>query len=182
MATAVVMRPDILTKSGHYFDFINPAGSRFDISDIAHGLSNVCRFGGQSKEFYSVAQHSVAASYLVPDCDRFAALMHDAAEAFIGDIPKPLKELLPDYKVIEKRVESAVFERFNLRNPLPPSVKHADLIMLATEQRDLMPPHDDEWALVRGISPLKTTIKPVSPAEAYRLFMARFEELAAVAA
>lgn len=177
MQNAFKMRPDILLRSGNYFNFLTPELSKFDITDIAHGLSNVCRFGGQSKEFYSVAQHSVLASYLVPDCDKYDALMHDAAEAMIGDIPKPLKELLPDYQLIEKRVENAISSRFKVSNPLPLSVKRADLIMLATEQRDLMPHHDDEWALIREITPTESIIKPVLPIIAYKMFLDRFHEL-----
>lgn len=171
-------RPDILTHSGNYFDFTNPHHSVFGIDDIAHGLSHICRFTGQCREFYSVAQHSVLCSFIVPNHVAFQALMHDAAEAFIGDVAKPLKRLLPDYKMIESRVEAAVFARFGLPDELDPEVKRADLVMLATERRDLMHSNDSSaWSLLDGIQPLPFKIEPVEPRVARRAFLNRFAEL-----
>jgi len=171
------MTPTILLGSGRYFNLLNPRAEDVHIFDIAAALSKLCRFTGHVREFYSVAQHSYLASYLVPPDYALQALLHDAAEAYIGDVARPLKHLLPDYREIEQRVEAVVFERFHLPAVLHESVKHADLVMLATEQRDLMPDHDDEWAILRGITPLDGPLAPRIPDVAERIFMQRFIHL-----
>lgn len=171
-------RPDILTASGNYFNFIKPADNVILVTDIAHALAHVCRFAGHTREFYSVAQHSVLASLIVPPEDAMAALFHDATEAYIGDVARPLKQLLPDYQAIEERLHGDIFAKLGLPAELPPSVKHADLVMLATEQRDLMPHHDDEWTLIAGIDPLPDRIEPLSPWVACTMFLDRYRQLA----
>ncbi len=172
-----IVGPTILLFSGSYFDMLDPENSDFSITDIAKGLSNVCRFAGQCLNFYSVAEHSVHVSRIVPPEFAFEGLLHDAAEAFIGDVSKPLKDLLPDYRAIEKRVETAVLARFGLSYPLDPSVKEADIIMLATEQQQLMRNRDD-WNYTRGRTPLEVKIQGLQPFDAFNLFMARYHELA----
>lgn len=183
-ATAAVplIRPDILTQGGRYIDFIAVDDNDYDVEDIAHALANLGRFTGHTRSFYSVAQHSVLASRIVPEEDALAALLHDASEAYLGDVAKPLKELLPDYRAIEERLERALFAQFGVPYPLPASVKRADRILLATEKRDLMPAHDrscgsDDWALIAGIEPLAERIVPLPPWAAKQLFLARIDEL-----
>jgi hypothetical protein len=139
--------PTIRLFGGTYFDYLDPEGSEFTIEDVAHALSNICRFGGHSNFHYSVAQHSFLASHIVKPEYAYDALMHDAPEAFIGDMLKPLKIMLPDYRAVENKVEAAVFRRFGVTNPLPEAVKLADLQMLVAEQAQVMGAQDDHWDL-----------------------------------
>jgi len=174
--------PSIQSRSGRYINFVAPDPNVFCIHDIAHALSHTCRFGGHTREFYSVAQHSVLVSYLVPEDDQFAALMHDSAEAYVGDVPTPLKLLLPEYKAIEKRIEACLFDRFGLYGGMPLSVKRADLTMLATEQRDLMQAknNDSEWSAIADVPMAPFRIKPQLPEQARKSFLDRFNQLSKV--
>lgn len=176
----LICRPDILTSGGVYFNYAAPDPTTVSIRDIAHHLSNVCRFAGATREFYSVAQHLYLTSYLVPKEHALAALLHDAHEAYVGDMPTPLKQLIPQYKELELFVETTVLARFGLSLPLHPCVKEADLRMLATEQRDLLPPHDDEWAIIRGVEPCRDPINPWPPRSAEMCFLHRFQEITGV--
>lgn len=171
------VKSSICSVAGHYFSFDTPELSKFSIGEIAHALSNICRFTGHTRDFYSVAQHSVIVSRIVPEPYALEGLLHDAAEAFIGDVSTPLKRLLPDYKTIERRVEEAVLGRFGLSLPLHPSVKDADLVALATERRDLMPYTGDDWPCLFMVRPLPRTIVPLTPKDAKQSFLNRFFEL-----
>lgn len=171
-----IVGPTILMHSGEYFDFDSPETSNLTIEDIAHALSNICRFTGHVHRFYSVAEHSIHASRLVPPEDALAALLHDAAEAVLGDVSKPLKSLLPDYKRIERRVEQAIWAQWGLPDVLPESVKVADMQMLGIEQRRCMLNHD-EWVGNTLAAWEEPTILFLTPAEAKRLFLLRYEEL-----
>lgn len=171
-----IVGPTILLRSGSYFDFELPEESAITIDDIASGLSHICRFTGQCHTFYSVAEHSILCSYRVPAEHAFAALMHDAAEAVMGDVSRPLKSLLPDYKKIERRVERAILAKFGLPADMHESIKRADLEMLAFEQRVCML-NSDPWPGVEkaGDSPY---FQFLTPPEAYAAFLNRFHELA----
>lgn len=171
-----IIGPTILLTSGAYFDFEAPEACEITIEDIAHGLAMTCRFAGQCSRHYSVAQHSVHLSHIVPPEHAYQGLMHDASEAVVGDMAKPLKTMLPEYSVIEKRAEAAIFKRFNVATPLPPTIKEADIQMLVTEQRQLMKNRDD-WEYTRGRRPLDFVIPAWSPEEAKAQFLARYAEL-----
>jgi 5'-deoxynucleotidase YfbR-like HD superfamily hydrolase len=107
--------------------------------------------------------------------------MHDAAEAFIGDITRPLKQLLPDYKRIEAIVEHAIFTRFDVPIPMPKEVKLADLKVLAAEQAQIMPPETWQWARTEGIAPAMVHVRNLPPEAACEAFLARFHDLNAQA-
>jgi 5'-deoxynucleotidase YfbR-like HD superfamily hydrolase len=125
-----------------------------------------------------VAQHSVLVSTLVPQHYALEGLLHDAHEAFIGDVSTPLKMLLPDYHGVEKAVEKAVRERFGVPWALPWAVKHADLVALATERRDFMAWNpDDTWDCLTGIEPAEEPLVPWGPETARREFLARYSYL-----
>ena len=128
----------ITTYTGKKMHYLNPADDEIDIHDIAHALSLICRFGGHCKEFYSVGQHSLGVMELVPDEYKLEALLHDAAEAYISDLPRPIKNDLPRFKEIELVIEEAIVKKFNITNRNHGVIKMADNIMLATEARDIM--------------------------------------------
>lgn len=170
-------------SSGEKFWPLDPRPGDIDIEDIAFALSNICRFGGHC-EFYSVAQHSVLVSRIVEaetgDLSlAFHGLMHDAAEAYLGDLIRPIKHWSGDwaeaYKKIEARLEKVIAQVFDLPYPMPDAVKRADDIAGATEARDLM--GDPEWARVQslGLEPLGgSSIIPVIPPTARSQFRGRF--------
>jgi hypothetical protein len=169
--------PWIETVSGKHFHFLSPSPDEIDIHDIAYALSNLCRYTGHCSSFYSVAEHSVYVASLLPSELRLAGLLHDAAEAYLGDVNSPLKRLLPDYKKIEKRVEEAIANKFKLPFPHPTGIKHADLQQLRTESFHLIPSKGAEWGLDKLLVENGRAPKCVPPAAAYRVFMAVYESI-----
>lgn len=175
VAVNVAKGPTITLASGKLFDFLDPHGSDFDIDDIAHGLAHVCRYAGQCRAFYSVAEHSMLVADTVEDYP-YEALLHDAAEAFIGDVTRPFKQLLPEYKRIEATVEDAIIERFGLDRRCRDAVKRADLRVLAAEQTQVMAPGCADWAAEAGIDPAPVLVTHLDPPAAKLAFLQRFEE------
>lgn len=166
----------VSTYLGHRFYPLEPCIDDVDIEDIAHGLAYQCRFNGQTAAFYSVAQHSLLVAGIVPAELRLSALLHDAAEAYLGDIVKPLKLLVPQFSLIEKQVAAIIGQRFGAFDLDHPLIKAADLILLATEKRDLMPNSVEAWSSIKGVAPLAASIAAQSPEAAKAAFLAAFEE------
>ena len=169
--------PYVSTFGGNRFYPLEPRIDRVAIDDIAHGLAYQCRFNGQTREFYSVAQHSLIVASLVPPPLRLAALLHDAAEAYLGDMVKPLKVLLPEFAALEDKVTAIIAAVFALDFSDYAPIKRADLIALATEKRDLMPHSAERWAYLDDIRALPEPIAVMSPAQAKQAFLAEFARL-----
>lgn len=166
----------IATFSGRTIRPLDPNPDDIYIEDIAHALSNSCRFTGHVRAFYSVAQHSVLCSEIVPNDLALIALLHDASEAYLSDISRPIKqqpEFGEIYKKYERVLEQAIATRYGLKYPWPDEVKKADNTLLRTEQRDLMP------AIFRhaGEDYLDEEIDPWQPTEAEKRYLARYYEL-----
>ncbi len=149
-----------------------------DVRDIAHSLSMQCRFAGHVRAFYSVAEHSV---HVARWCRQFGAdaalegLLHDATEAYLVDIPRPVKPFLQGYKEAEARAARVIYERYDLRGDYA-VVHEADNRVLNDERAALMAPCEREWDLADTL-PLGVTIEGWSPARAEREFLALFDEL-----
>ena len=178
--------PFIQTLSGRRVNPLDATLGDIDPADIARALSNICRFGGHARAFYSVAQHSVIVCDLLeergatPD-ELMAALLHDAAEAYLGDLPHPIKhrsDLGAAYKVAEKRLEAVINERFSLPDAAA-RIKPLDRALLATERR-IVSDVAWHWPELDGAQELDLEIEPWSPERAHAEFTRRYERLAAL--
>ena len=123
------------TRSGLYIDFDDPDPDTILLEDIAHALSLMNRYAGHTPFPYSVAQHCVLASRMAPPGLELEALMHDAQEAYVVDLPSPLKRLLPGYREVEQRIEAVIRKKFGLPVAFDPRVKEIDTRMLVTEAK-----------------------------------------------
>lgn len=165
----------IITASGTPFWPLNPRPEDVNLRDISHALGNLCRYCGHTTEFYSVAQHSVLVSHIVPEELALCGLLHDASEAYIADISRPIKPHLSNYAEIEDRLMQCIAGVFAFPYPFPPAIKQADMILAATERRDVCPAA--YCPLIEGYVPLKETIEPWSPTAAASYFRRRFYEI-----
>ena len=168
----------IQTYTGIQFWPLDPRPEEIDIRDIAHALSNQCRFAGHCERFYSVAEHSVRVSWLCPVKDGLWGLLHDAAEAYLVDLPRPIKrwsQMGTLYSEIEDKLMLAIAYKFGLNHPVPVSVKRADIVMLVTEKRDLMKMPPKEWEDTE--TPHWSRVIPWGPEKAELCFVERFNYL-----
>lgn len=192
-------------RKGHYFQVssgkpfwpLDPRMNEIDIHDIANALSKICRFGGHGRYFYSVAQHSVLVSYIVAPELAMAGLLHDAAEAYVGDMVRPLKRSMPAFQDAEDRLQDMVYRKY-LNDAYvdgedtgeEAEIKKADNIALMTEVRDLLGPSDPRilWGVEELPLPIPLSgmdcagymtdgIHPFGPSEARDVFERRFLEL-----
>jgi uncharacterized protein len=164
----------IQTFSGQSFWPLDPREEEICLEDIAHSLSRQCRFAGHTRKFYSVAQHSVFVSRIVPGKDALWGLLHDASEAYLVDLPRPIKHHKAfgrGYVAAERRIMQSVCRKFGLPEDMPESVRVADDLMLSTEIRDLLN-HPDRVAGV-FLKPLDISVSPVCPDRAEKEFLDR---------
>ena len=161
--------------SGRKVSFLHPRPEQIDIRDVALGLSRIARFYGQTKGLpYSVAEHAVRVSLILPEDLQLVGLLHDAAESVAGDVHSFLKRLIPQYVAIENKIEQVIARKWGLPWPHPPAVKVADLTLLSTEQRDLRT--HSSWR-DSPYPPLKERIEPWTADKARREFLKRFHRL-----
>jgi hypothetical protein len=171
--------PEIELADGSFFSLLNPTVDMIDIEHIAHATSQLCRFTGHCSTFYSVAQHCVIVSHFVPPELALTGLLHDATEAYIGDVSRPLKDALDQrapgiLEGIENQIHQVIGAKYGHPFPFPPEIKQADNLALAMERRDLMVgavpwPHLPD--------PPAQKLTPWEPLQAEITFLARFAQL-----
>lgn len=141
----------IRTVSGIYVNVFDPKPEMFCINDIAHALSHQCRFGGHLPMFYSVAQHSINCALLINDpALKLDCLLHDASEAYLLDIPSPIKSGLSNYKEIENNLMVVISSVFRIKWPLLDQVKEIDKTMLEVEWDCLMLRNDEHKLKIKS--------------------------------
>jgi hypothetical protein len=172
----------IETYSGARFHPLAPRPAEVYLHDIAHALSLLCRFGGHCSKFYSVAQHSVGVSLLCSPENALWGLLHDASEAYLTDVPRPLKHsiTMQAYRVAEHAVMDAICEYFKLPLEEPQEIKNADNTMLRREAYDLMPGRGHNYSCFAGVPLPAGRIVPASPRKAEALFLRRYVELTGI--
>lgn len=169
----------IQTISGKKFPLEEPDTAQIDVEDIAHALALLCRFNGHCTKFYSVAEHSVHVSHEIDPELALVGLLHDAAEAYLGDVPSPLKKKLSQFSAFEHKMEAAIAERFGVDPALfkDPELKRADVQLLVDEKAVLMEAEPEPWPAGAPGVKAPGRIAGWGAEEAKARFLARFKEL-----
>lgn len=166
------------TYSGLQFYPLDPRPQDVRSVDIAHSLSLICRYGGHVDRFYSVAEHCVLMSRAVAPEHALWALLHDATEAYVGDMVRPLKHHMPDYCEAEAGVWAAIATSYRVGHHMPPEVKEADNRILLDERAALMRNTRHAWVQdIEGVQPLGVEIHGWLPGRAEGEYLARLDEL-----
>lgn len=179
--TEIVEDTWIQTHTGKVFKYNNITEDMICIEDIAHALSNICRFNGHSKTFYSVAEHCLHMSKYVLNKwgdkkKALAALLHDATEAYFCDLPRPIKYNMPVYRGLEMALEKMIFTKYGLEYPMPDWLKELDYRMLATEKDQVMEHTNLSWGC-DGVEKLPITLFFDDPAAVKWDYMSFFKFL-----
>lgn len=174
---AAPRRHVVQTASGRFVDLYDPRPETIVWEDVALALGAQARFNGHTRRFYSVAEHSVRVSFCVPEEDALWGLIHDAAEAYIGDIVSPVKRLCPELYVVERALLNVICDKLGLPHDMPESMLEADERMLATEAHQLLT-GDISWCKAEPYPcDLERIWVPMSPADAYGAWKLRLQEL-----
>jgi len=163
------------TFTGRAFWPMDPQPEEVCIEDIAHALSHICRYVGHCLRFYSVAEHSVLLYRFAPAEFKKAALMHDSPEAYVVDLPRPLKPFIRSYKYIERDVAEAIQKKFDLPNICPPEVAKLDARILQDEQQQNMSSPPMSWS-TQALEPLGVKLEFWSPQVAEVMFLSAYRE------
>lgn len=168
------MARTIKTFTGRIVDPFCLKAEDIDIVDIAHALSNICRFNGHCNKFYSVAQHCVLVAELSSLENKMAALLHDASEAYLCDIPGPIKHSaeFQDYRGFERDVQERIYNKFGLFSPIPSEVKEMDKAAVVAEGVQLMN------ELYSGLGPpAEVILEPWAPSRAKKNFLGYYRSI-----
>lgn len=170
----------MLTASGGVFYPLDPHPDEVEIYDIAHALGMACRYGGHCKRFFSVAEHCVKMAECAPEPLKLATLMHDASEAYLQDVIRPVKYSLPGYLPIEDRLMRVIASKYGFSWPMHPEIKVLDERMIGAERLQAVHPNalKKTWSRWSEVPPLDVTIEFWSPDYAKHAFLTSFNTLA----
>lgn len=174
----------LATNTGKIIDLLNPDPEQITMGDIANNLGKMCRFNGQLKQWYSVAEHCVHVAEMLPDKYKLQGLLHDAAEAYICDVPTPLKRMLGEqYAQIEERIANVIGLKFGVELvKLPDIVKLADRAMVVSE-RNAFQSQPQTWGDEYETTLLYPNLyrqysTPEAAAQGYMLAFSKYKNLA----